>query len=116
MIKPKKSLGQNFLVDQNIINKIIKEADIKDSNVIEIGPGTGNLTKKIIENCSKNIFLIEKDKKLSETLQNKFFLNKNIKVFNEDIMKFSLENYTKKYSNIRQSSLQHIIPNSRKIN
>ena len=96
MIKPKKSLGQNFLVDQNIINKIIKEADIKDGNVIEIGPGTGNLTKKIIENCSGNIFLIEKDKKLSETLKNNFFLNKNIKVFNEDIMKFNLENYTKK--------------------
>ena len=48
MIKPKKSLGQNFLIDNNIINKIITLSDIENNNIVEIGPGTGNLTKK---NC-----------------------------------------------------------------
>ena len=46
MIKAKKSLGQNFLVDNNIINKIINTADIYNKNILEIGPGTGNLTLK----------------------------------------------------------------------
>ena len=50
MIKPKKSLGQNFLVDNNILNKIIKLAEITSNDVIEIGTGTGNLTNKIIVN------------------------------------------------------------------
>ena len=49
MIKAKKSLGQNFLIDNNIINKIIELSDIPNNNIIEIGPGTGNLTKKIIK-------------------------------------------------------------------
>ena len=49
MIRPKKSLGQNFLIDNNIINKIIKLSNIKNNNIVEIGPGTGNLTRKIIE-------------------------------------------------------------------
>ena len=48
MIRPKKSLGQNFLIDQNIINKIINFGNIKNKNVLEIGPGTGHLTKKIL--------------------------------------------------------------------
>ena len=48
MIKPKKSLGQNFLNDNNILNKIIKLTEINNNYIVEIGPGTGNLTKKII--------------------------------------------------------------------
>ena len=48
MTRPKKSLGQNFLIDQNIINKIINTAEIEGNNIVEIGPGSGNLTKKII--------------------------------------------------------------------
>ena len=53
MIKAKKSLGQNFLVDNNIINKIINTADIYNKNILEIGPGTGNLTLKILEEKTK---------------------------------------------------------------
>ena len=61
-ISPKKSLGQNFLTDVNIINKIISVGNIsKDDEVLEGGPGTGNLTKKIINKNPKKIFLIEKD-------------------------------------------------------
>ena len=47
MIKPKKSLGQNFLIDNNILNKIVKLTQLKNNEVVEIGPGTGNLTKKL---------------------------------------------------------------------
>ena len=88
MVKPKKSLGQNFLIDQNIISKIIKIAEIKNNNIVEIGPGTGNLTKKIIENQPNNLFLIEKDKKLTEILKKDFSFINNIKILNEDIMNF----------------------------
>ena len=91
MIKPKKSLGQNFLIDNNILNKIIKLKEIKNNCVVEIGPGTGNLTKKIIEQKPKNLILIEKDNKLSSSLKNNFREFENLKIFNEDILKFDLE-------------------------
>ena len=82
--KPKKSLGQNFLVDKNIINKIIKIGNInKNKTVIEIGPGYGNLTEAIIQMKPKKIIAIEKDKKLSHLLIKKF---QNIKVINKDIL------------------------------
>ena len=84
----KKSLGQNFLIDQNIINKIINIANIDNSKTImEIGPGSGNLTKKIIEMNPKKIFAIEKDKKLSQLLNEKYKKYKNIEIINEDILK-----------------------------
>ena len=61
MIRPKKSLGQNFLIDNNILDKIVKLATIRNNNIVEIGPGTGNLTRKIIEQNPKNLLMIEKD-------------------------------------------------------
>ena len=54
MIKAKKSLGQNFLIDQNIIDKIINTVEIKDKPILEIGPGTGNLTSKILEKTRRH--------------------------------------------------------------
>ena len=98
MIKPKKSLGQNFLIDNNILNKIIDLAGINNNDVIEIGPGTGNLTKKIIEQNPKNLILIEKDHKLTNSLKNDLKKHKNCEIFNEDILKFDLENKIKKNS------------------
>jgi len=83
---PKKSLGQNFLIDQNIINKIIKIADIKNKIIMEIGSGNGNLTKKIMEMNPKKLYAIEKDKNLSLILKNKFKNYKNIKIINDDIL------------------------------
>ena len=56
-IKAKKSLGQNFLFDKNILKIIINCADIKDKNILEIGPGTGNLTIEIIKKKTKKIFI-----------------------------------------------------------
>ena len=98
MIKPKKSLGQNFLIDNNIVNKILKLAEIRNSNIVEIGPGTGNLTKKIIELKPKNLILIEKDKILASNLKKELEKHGNIKFFNDDILKFELENKIKKNS------------------
>ena len=95
MIKPKKSLGQNFLIDNNIIDKIVNVSDIKNNNIIEIGPGTGNLTKKIIEKKPKSLILIEKDRYLANHLKEELNNYKNLKIFNEDILKFPLESKIK---------------------
>ena len=91
--KAKRSLGQNFLIDKNIINKIINVVDINENNtIIEIGAGYGNLTKYIINRNPKKIFAIEKDKKLSLFLKKKFKLSKNLKVINEDILNIIQKN------------------------
>jgi len=57
MIRAKKSLGQNFLIDQNIINKIVNIVNVKDKNILEIGPGTGNLTLEILKKKPKKIII-----------------------------------------------------------
>ena len=84
MIKAKKSLGQNFLVDQNIIDKIVNIVDIKDKNILEVGPGTGNLTTAILKKNPKKLILIEKDHELSDLLEKN--LGEKIKIINEDIL------------------------------
>ena len=95
LLKPKKSLGQNFLIDKNIIEKIVHSAKIKSSDVVlEIGPGTGNLTKFIIAQNPKKIFLIEKDENLTNFLE-KQYLNK-VSIINKDILKIPYEFYSKK--------------------
>ena len=72
MIKPKKSLGQNFLIDQNILKKIVSLIKIEDKFVLEIGPGTGNLTSYILKNNPKKLIVVEKDKLLANHLKKKF--------------------------------------------
>ena len=82
----KKSLGQNFLVDQNIINKIIEIGNIKkNKTILEIGPGYGNLTKNIANMNPKKIYAIEKDEKLAVFLKNIFKGYENINIINNDI-------------------------------
>ena len=81
----KKSLGQNFLIDQNIINKILSITTITNKDVLEIGPGTGNLTKYILDNNPKSLTVIEKDHDLCKLLDEKF--KKKILIINEDILK-----------------------------
>ena len=89
----KKSLGQNFLTDKNIINKIINIGNInKNKIVMEIGAGYGNLTKCIASMGPKKILAIEKDKKLSFFLKKKFENCKNIKIINQDILDVIKEN------------------------
>jgi len=85
--KAKKSLGQNFLTDNNIINKIVAIGSIdKNKTIMEIGAGYGNLTKAIASVGPKNIFAIEKDKKLVSFLKNKFKNYNNIKIIDRDIL------------------------------
>ena len=89
--KAKKSLGQNFLIDKNIIKRIIQEGKITaNETVLEIGPGTGSLTEEIVKQKPKKIILIEKDNKLSEELLLKF--GNNIELINDDILEIEENN------------------------
>ena len=85
MIKAKKSLGQNFLIDKNILEKIINTTIIENKSILEVGPGTGNLTSLIIEKKPKKLIVVEKDKQLAENLKKIF--NKKLKIINDDILK-----------------------------
>lgn len=72
MIFPKKSLGQNFLVEKNIVKKILNLTDFHNKNVIEIGPGKGALTKEILKLKPKSLTLIEKDHNLAKYLNDHY--------------------------------------------
>ena len=85
MIKAKKSLGQNFLTDQNIIDKIVSIIEIKNKSILEIGPGTGNLTKNILKKKPKKILLIEKDYDLAQLLKEN--LSSDVLIINKDVLK-----------------------------
>ena len=98
MIYNKKSLGQNFLIDNNIKRKIVNSINIKDKDVIEIGAGRGDLTDEILKKKPKSLLLIEKDKRLSEMLKNKYHDIGIVKTHCVDILKFNLESNTKRGS------------------
>ncbi len=94
---PKKSLGQNFLQNEAIINKIVELGQIsKNSNVIEIGPGTGNLTEEIIKRKPKNFFAIEKDANLYLKLKSKF--ETNLDLINQDVLKVNWNKFSNRRS------------------
>ena len=93
MIKAKKSLGQNFLVDENILDKIVNVAKIKDQIILEVGAGTGNLTSFISKNKPRKLYVIEKDENLVSILQEKF--QDEIIIINKDILKFNEKNLSK---------------------
>ena len=85
----KKSLGQNFLIDKNIIDKIIQITKIYKKNILEIGPGTGNLTECILKENPKYLTVLEKDENLCQKLFLRF--KDNIKIINNDVLKENLE-------------------------
>ena len=93
MIKAKKSLGQNFLIDKNILKKIVSVTEIENKPVLEVGPGTGSLTSYILKNNPKKLLVIEKDKKLAIMLKKKF--SEKIIVVNDDILKTDEKNLDK---------------------
>ena len=93
IIKPKKSLGQNFLIDKNIIKKISNLINLQNKVVLEIGPGTGNLSSSILENKPKKFFAIEKDKRLFLHLKKQF--SNKITIINQDILKFDENSLSK---------------------
>ena len=72
MIRAKKSLGQNFLVDENILKKIVSIIKIENRSILEVGPGTGNLTSCILKNNPKKLIVIEKDTNLVILLKKNF--------------------------------------------
>jgi len=84
LINAKKSLGQNFLTDRNILEKIASVTEIRNKNILEIGPGTGNLTSFIIKNEPKKIIVIEKDNELAMNLSSNF--GERLTVINDDIL------------------------------
>ena len=93
-IIPKKHLGQNFIFDQNILNKIVRNIlPIKEFNIIEIGPGPGGLTLAILKNKPKKIILIEKDSSFSSLIKNILNEYKHIKsnLIIDDFLNFNLE-------------------------
>ena len=91
--KAKKSLGQNFLVDQNILEQIVNTVEIENREILEIGPGSGNLTAHILKKNPKKIYVIEKDNDLSLFLKKKF--NDEINIINDDVLKISENNISK---------------------
>jgi len=94
--KPKKKLGQNFLINDKILDKIVKVGNITDKdNILEIGPGTGNLTKYLIKAKPKSIVVIEKDTDLINQLKQRF--EDRIKVINEDVLRLNENFFTKKF-------------------
>ena len=95
-VKAKKSLGQNFLIDKNILKKIVDVGNINSNDkVLEIGPGTGNLTEYIVKANPKTIIVVEKDFNLTKLLKNKF--KKKVKIINDDILKLSEDFYDEKF-------------------
>ena len=93
-IRPKKSLGQNFLSDKNVIKSIVEIGNIKNNNtILEIGPGTGNLTEFILKKKPKNFFVIEKDYNLVKFLYEKF--DNKINIINKDVLNFELNTISK---------------------
>ena len=91
-IIPKKSLGQNFLLNKEIIKKIVDLGKItNESTIIEIGPGTGNLTQELIKKKPKKFIAIEKDKALYEKLKNKY--QTELDLINKDVLKIQWDKF-----------------------
>ncbi len=90
-MKFKKSLGQNLLIDKNILKKILSLTSFKNKNIIEIGAGTGNLSAEILKSIPKKLICIEKDKIFSKNLRTLFKNYKNLSVLNGDILKLNLK-------------------------
>ncbi len=86
-IKAKKSLGQNFLVDREVLEKITSITDITGREVLEVGPGSGNLTAYILKQKPNKLYVIEKDDDLAIVLKEKF--DNEIEIINDDILKVS---------------------------
>ncbi len=95
-IKANKSLGQNFLIDQEVVDKIVEGANItKEDLVIEIGPGLGTLTKQLLDRAAK-VICIELDYKMINILNDRFALYKNFELINEDVLNVNLQEIIKK--------------------
>ena len=117
-LKVLKSLGQNFLIDEKILGKIIQASELdKNDTILEIGPGLGTLTNELIKKCG-TVVAIEKDKKIARLIKEKpkaTFANvafgfSSLKIINDDILKINLNELIKKYSKNKKYKLISNIP------
>lgn len=89
-ITANKSLGQNFLINEDVVNNIVSSSEIsKEDLVIEIGPGLGTLTESLLENAGK-VIAIELDERMMKILNDRFFMYDNFQIINEDVLKVDL--------------------------
>ena len=86
-IKAKKSLGQNFLIDRDVLEQIASTVTIANKEILEIGPGSGNLTTYLLKQKPKKFYVVEKDDDLALLLKEKF--DTEIEIINNDILKVS---------------------------
>lgn len=94
----KKKFGQNFIIDENVINNIVEKAKIdKDTLVIEIGPGAGSLTYKLAQNAN-NVIAFEIDEKVKNLLESNLHDVNNVEIVYKDFLKVNIEEYIEKYS------------------
>jgi len=99
-VKPKKSWGQNFLIDNNIVNKFISESEIsKKDTILEIGPGLGAITEELIIRAKK-VYVVEKESKFCSYLSDKFSKFDNVEIINDDVLKIDLPQHDKVVSNL----------------
>ena len=96
----KKSLGQNFLIDSNIIKKIVNLTSIEGKNILEIGPGKGAITNEILKNKPRSLILIEKDYLIYKELKSKYINYENVEIYNKDFLQFDFEKALKKKTTI----------------
>lgn len=111
-ISANKSLGQNFLINDSVVDKIVESAEInKEDLIIEIGPGLGNLTELLLEKAGK-VIAIELDQRMLEILTDRFSMYKNFEIINEDVLKVDLNNLIKinKSSDIRKVKIVANLP------
>lgn len=107
-----KSLGQNFLINDFIVDKIIESADINDEDlIIEIGPGLGNLTEFLLQKAGK-VIAIELDTRMLEILTDRFSMYENFEIINNDVLKVDLSNIIKnnKSSKIKRAKIVANLP------
>ena len=110
-IKANKSLGQNFLINEEVVNKLVESSGINNEDlVIEIGPGLGTLTKFLLEKAKK-VICIELDPKMITILNDRFKLYSNLEIKNEDILKVDLKNLIKKEKEVNRVKNVKIVAN-----
>ena len=94
-LKPNKALGQNFLIDEEVLEDIVKAADVSNEDlVIEIGPGLGTLTNLLLEKAKK-VICIELDERMLAILQERFTFYNNFELIHEDVLKVDLKKIIK---------------------
>lgn len=110
-IKANKSLGQNFLINEEVVNKIVESSEIsKEDLVIEIGPGLGTLTKFLLEKAKK-VICIELDSKMITILNDRFRLYSNLEIKNKDVLKVDLKNLIKNEKEVNEVKNVKIVAN-----